>query len=157
MKPKPLFDDELPPRPGRSWWLSRSIGTLMIVVAVSALVLAFVAERSRRLAAAKQPPSRPRPILTAARLRRQIPQTKRLLSQPRDPFLIMADASIDPKMVVAAPMGIDDAMVVNRGGQSPQLGLIAPRAGVPPIPPTRRGPIRIPGPRLGLGQTPRPR
>ena len=42
-----------------------------------------------------------------------VPQVKAPAAQPRDPFVVVAAAEIDAKMVVPAPAGIDEAMVFN--------------------------------------------
>ena len=92
MKPKPKFELELPSRARRWYWPIRSIGQLMIAVALNGLVLSVVPELSRRLVQGslniKKGPGRkavvPGPI---GRLQAEIRPS-------RDPFVIMAPAEV---------------------------------------------------------------
>jgi hypothetical protein len=118
MNSKTNFDPELPTKLRRCYRSVRSIGHLMIVVAVSGLLLSVLPAGSRRHRAARVP----RNVALIPRPGESL-QAKALPEQTRDPFVIMAPAEIDPKMVKLAPAGIDEEMVVNpysRGGQSPR-------------------------------------
>jgi len=127
----------------------------MVVVAASALVLAFLAERSRQqqaVAAWSQWGSRPNSTVPGA-LGLDL-QAKAMENTRRDPFVIVADASIDPKMAVRAPEGIDEAMVFNSDGRRGQSGPTAPRARTLPVAPERQNPNSAPGPWFGPGGPP---
>jgi hypothetical protein len=114
MKPDLDFDDELKLKSSRCWLPVRSIWLLMLLVAVSAATTTIIAGVFRHPISAKYTTGARMPIATLPVL---IPA-----DLPRDPFVITADASIDPKMVVSAPLGIDEAMVFNpddHGGLRP--------------------------------------
>ena len=155
MEFKPGFDDELLLKHRQRRWPFRSIGSLMIVVAACGIVLTVFAVRSRKQATMKWPQVRPRPLLTLAQLRAQNPPANALMEQLPDRFVTMADPSIDPRMVVAAPAGIDDAMVFNPNVRRAQPGLAAPGAGQPPNIP--KGQLAKPAarPRVGPQLAPR--
>jgi hypothetical protein len=106
MKLKPGFDDEFQPKRHR-WSLPvRSIGLVMVEVAVCVAVLSVMAGLGKHKRNVRHFSARaPRPV--------QIPQVNALVAQPRDSFVVIAAAEIDAKMVVAAPAGIDEAMVFN--------------------------------------------
>jgi hypothetical protein len=105
VKPNPGFDDEIRLKGSRWWWPVRSIGRLMLVVAASALTMAIIAGTVGHKITPKQRTSRARvPVMN--------PPALPIASQLPDPFVIVADATIDPKMVVPAPP-IDEAMVFN--------------------------------------------
>jgi hypothetical protein len=141
MKPKPNFDPDFPMTSRRRYWPIRSIGQLMIVVALSGLVLSVVSMKSQR----------PSPSVN---VRKRLPMTSRLVQVPSrnlqardvvqpppDRFVIVARAEIDPAMVVQARPDIDPGMVFNPYTR---------RRGSAPSDP-------MPGVSLWeLGQTPRP-
>jgi hypothetical protein len=149
MKPRPGFDDELPLKLRPTHWPARSIGQLMIAVAASGLVLAVLAGMGKHK-------SNVRYLRLRAQRPVQGPQVKALGAQPRDPFMVMAAAEIDPTMVVPAPVGIDEGMVFNPevGGRQP--GLAAP-PGYLPVPPAGQQPHPVPGGSSPPGRTPKPR
>jgi hypothetical protein len=127
----------------------------MIVVAASALVLAFLAERSRqKQAVAAWSRWGPRPKSTVPGAPGLNLQAKAIENRRRNPFVIVAEASIDPKMVVRAPEGIDEAMVFNPNRRRGQSGPTAPRARNPPVAPEGQNPNSAPGPWFGPGGPP---
>jgi hypothetical protein len=138
MKLKPEFDVEFPPKPRRRWWPFRSIGSLMLLVLAIALGLAIMAERASRQQAIA---NRALPRLRTKSAVWQVPPREQQAKPPviplRDRFVITADASIDAKMVVPAPEGIDDAMVFNPDVRARLPKAIAPRLAVPSAPPPR--------------------
>ena len=71
----------------------------------------------------------------------QVPQVKAPAAQPRDPFVVVAAAEIDAKMVVPAPAGIDEAMVFNPYSRErqPAHGAPASRALLAPVPDDQPG------------------
>jgi hypothetical protein len=105
VKPNQDFDDEISLKSARRWSPVRLIWLLMFVVAVSAATMVIIAGTFRLHISAKNTTGIRTPIATLPVLV--------LADQPRDPFVITADAWIDPKMVVSAPVGIDEAMVFN--------------------------------------------
>jgi hypothetical protein len=130
----------------------------MIVVAASALVLAFLAVRSRqKQAVAAWSQWGPRPRATVSRALGLNVQAKAIENRRRDPFLIVADASVDPKMVVRAPEGVDEAMVFNPAGRRGKCGPTAPRARNLPVAPEPQNPNSAPAPWFGPSGTPPPR
>ncbi len=136
MKLKPGFDDELQLKGQRWAWPVRSIGRLMIVVAVCGAALSVMAGMGQHIRNVRYFPARAqRPI--------QAPQTNVLVAQPRDPFVVVAAAEIDAKMVVAAPAGIDEAMVFNPYTGERQSAQAAPALGSPlmPFPGTQPGQV----------------
>lgn len=142
MKPDPDFDPKCRVKTWRrGYWPIRSIGSLMIVIALSGLMLR----------ALPIPPRRPRPPAWKVAPRLAVPivvqgpvRTPRArVAQPPDRFVIVAPAEIDPEMVVRAREDIDPEMVFNpetgRRGATP----ISPAPAVNPYFP---GPIPIPAP-----------
>jgi hypothetical protein len=129
MKLKPGFDDELQPKK-QPWFRSiRSIGQLMLVVAVGGLTVAVVAgianqKRSRRYL---RGPVVQRPV--------QVPQVKALVARKRDSFVVIAAADIDAKMVMPAPAEIDEAMVINpdRRDRQADVSVPGPASPYPPL------------------------
>ncbi len=103
----------------------RSIGLLMLLVALCALLLSAALETQR-----KPPPviAAPFPVVAVPAVLVYAPSRPVLAP---DPFVRVADASIDPKFVVPAPPDLDQAMVVN-----PE----APARGLAPLTPTGEGP-----------------
>ena len=119
---KPDFDDEFQPKRQRWAVPVRSIGRLMIVVAAccaASLVMAGTAKHKKNV----------RYFPARAQRRDQAPQTNAFVAQPRDPFVVVPAAEIDAKMVVAAPAGIDDAMVFNPYAREQQSVQGAPAPG----------------------------
>ena len=116
MKPNQDFDDEITLKSTRRWSPVRLIWLLIFVAIVSAATLEIIAGTFRHhiSISAKYMTGIQVPIATLPLLV--------LTDQPHDPFVITADPSIDPKMVVSAPLGIDEAMVFNpddHGGLRP--------------------------------------
>lgn len=137
MKLKSGFDDEFQPK-GQQWpWPVRSIGRLMIVVAACGAVLSVMAGTGKHKRNARYFPARvQRPV--------QGPQVKALVAQPRDPFVVVAAAEIDAKMVLPAPAGIDEAMVFNPYTGERPSGLSAPGLGSPMTPSPGSQPGQVP-------------
>ena len=136
MKLKPGFDDEFQPKRQRRAWPVRSIGRLLVVVAVCGAALSVMAGMGKHKRNVRSFP---------ARVQRpgQAPQTNALVAPPGDPFMVVAAPEIDAAMVVAAPAGIDEAMVFNpytRERQSAQ-GAPAPGSRLIPIPGTQPGQV----------------
>jgi hypothetical protein len=122
MKRKPGFDDEFQPK-GQPWAVPvRSIGRLMIAVAVCSAALSVMAGPAKHKKNVRSFPAR-------VQRRVQAPQINALVAQPRDPFVVVPSAEIDAKMVVAAPAGIDDAMVFNPYAREQQSVQGAPAPG----------------------------
>jgi len=96
---------EFPSKLCRWYWPIRSIGQLMIVVALSGLAMAVLPDRPRPMSLA--PGIRP----TAVRAVQVLPPVQ----APRVPdrFVREAPGGIDDAMIVTARPGIDDAMIVN--------------------------------------------
>jgi hypothetical protein len=143
---KPGFDDEFQPKASNRSWLVRLIGWMMIMLATCGVAISVAAGtgKAKRRSKVGLPVLR-RPI--------QSPQVKSGLVQPRDPFVVVAGAEIDAKMVVAAPVGIDEAMVFNpetRGWQ-PAAGAAAPDRFLIPLPGNQ--PDRMPGSLVPPGST----
>jgi hypothetical protein len=136
MKLKPGFDDELQPKGQPSAWSIRSIAWLMIVVADCGLAIAVIAGAGKHNNANRYFPARvQRPA--------QFPQAKALVVQPSDPFMVIPPAELDAKMVVAAPRGIDEAMVFNPYTGERQAGSYTPAPGgaLAPSPVDPRGQV----------------
>ena len=143
---KPGFDDEFQPKAPKRFWLVRLIGWMMIISATCGVAISVAAgpNKVKRRSQVALPAVR-RPI--------RIPQVKSGPVQPRDPFVVVAGAEIDAKMVVAAPVGIDDAMVI-----SPETRGWQPAAGAAAldrflIPPPGNQPDRMPGSLAPPGST----
>jgi hypothetical protein len=152
MKLKPGFDDEFQPKPQRWAWPVRSIGRMMIVVAVCGACLSVMVGMGKHKRNVRYFRARvQRPILA--------PQAQALAVQPRDPFVVVASAEIDAMMVVPAPAGIDEAMVFNPYTRERQAALAAPAPGSPLMPDPETQPGQLPddyfAPR-GLPQWPAP-
>ena len=125
MTPNPGFDDEIRLKFPRWWWPVRSIGRLMLVVAASALTMAIIAGTVGHKITPKQRTSRARvPVMN--------PPALPFASQLPDPFVIVADATIDSKMVAPAPI-IDEAMVFNPESRD-RLPALAPGPESTPVP-----------------------
>ena len=136
MKPKSESDPELPSNLRRWYWRIRSIGQLMIVIALSGLVLSIVPPRTRGAVRGSlniktvrgQPAVIPGPI---GRLQAGARPS-------RDRFVIVAPAEIDPEMVVRADPDLDAEMVFNpETGRRGSPGA-APAPGGGPVEPTLR-------------------
>jgi hypothetical protein len=137
MKLKPGFDHEFQPKRQRWTGPVRSIGRLMIVVAVCSTALSVMAGTGKHKKNVRYFPARVRrPV--------QAPQTNALVAQPRDPFVVVPATEIDAKMVVAAPAGIDDAMVFNPYTGERQSAQGAPAAGSPLMPLYPGEPVQVP-------------
>jgi hypothetical protein len=137
MKRKPGFDDEFQPKGQRLAWPLRSIGLLMIVVTVCGAALSVRAGTGKHKRNLRYFPAR-------VQRRDQAPQTNAFVAQPRDPFVVVPAAEIDAKMVVAAPAGIDDAMVFNPYTREQQSVQGAPAPGSLLMPFYEGNPGRVP-------------
>jgi hypothetical protein len=132
MVPIPRLDPEFTSQPKSRYWLSlpRSLGRLMILIALFGLILAAFMEGKRPLAVV--PAARRvafQPIRTTPR---------RPIARPRDRSVITARPGIDDAMIHTARQGIDDAMILSPGRIprmpiliAPQPGAEAPRAAPP--------------------------
>jgi hypothetical protein len=111
MKHKADFDPMYGVNWRRGYWPIRSIGSLMIVVALSGLMLrAWLIPPGRPGAAARRAaPMRSVPVVVQGPV--QTPRTG--VGPPPDRFVIVAPAEIDPEMVVRARDDIDPEMVFN--------------------------------------------
>jgi hypothetical protein len=137
MKRKPGFDDEFQPKGQRLAWPLRSIGLLMIVVTVCGAALSVMAGTGKHKRNLRYYPARvQQPV--------QAPQANAFVPQPRDPFVVVPSAEIDAKMVVAAPAGIDDAMVFNPYTREQQSVQGVPAPGGPLMPFYRGDPGQVP-------------
>jgi hypothetical protein len=151
MHHKPDFD-EFQPKGRRSAWSLRSIGRLMIVVAGCSAALSVMAGSGKHKRNLRYYPAR-------VQRRVQAPQTNGLMAQPRDPFVVVPAAEIDAKMVVAAPAGIDDAMVFNPYSREQQSAQGVPAPGSLLMPCYGGEPGGVPGnehPPQSLPQLPAP-
>jgi hypothetical protein len=137
MKLRPGFDDEFQPKRQRWTVPVRSIGRLMIVVAVCSTALSFMAGTAKHKKNIRYFPAK-------VQRRHQAPQTNALVAQPRDPFVVVPAAEIDAKMVVAAPAGIDDAMVFNPYTREQQSVQSAPAPGSLLMPFYEGNPSQVP-------------
>jgi hypothetical protein len=137
MRPKPDFDPEFPAHSRRWYWPIRSIGQLMIVIALSGLVLSVVPLRSR-----PAPPVRTRPRFSRNPIVIQGPVwgLQARGEQPRDRFVVIAPREIDPGMVVYARPDLDEGMVFSPYANRP----VAPAARIPGLGPAL--PSERPGP-----------
>jgi hypothetical protein len=134
MKLKPGFDDEFQRKRKARSWPVRSIGRLMIVVAVSGAALSVMTGMGKQKRNSRYFPARvQRPI--------QAPRPSVLAAKPADPFVVVAAAEIDARMVVAAPVGIDEAMVFNpyTGERQSADGAPTPGSHLMPFPETQPG------------------
>jgi hypothetical protein len=137
MKLKPGLDDEFQPQE-QPWAVPvRSIGRLMIAVAVCSAALSVMAGPAKHKKNVRSFPAK-------VQRRVQAPQTNALVAQPRNPFVVVPSAEIDAKMVVAAPAGIDDAMVFNPYTREQQSIQGAPAPGGPLMPFYRGDPGQVP-------------
>jgi hypothetical protein len=126
MKLKPGFDDEFQPK-GQRWSRPRrSIGWLMIALAVCSGALSVTAGMGKYKRS-------PRTSFLRAQRAVPIPQVSAPVAQASDPFVVVAAAEIDAGMIVVAPAEIDEAMVSNPESRDRQpTG--APVPGTPLIP-----------------------
>jgi hypothetical protein len=107
MRPKRKPELEFQPRLRRWYGPIRSIGQLMVVVALSGLAMAVLPDRQRPMRLA--PGIRP----AAVRAVQVIPQAQ--APRAADTFIREARPGIDDAMIVTARGGIDDAMIVSPG------------------------------------------
>lgn len=132
MRPKPQVDPEFMSCPKSRGRLSlpRSLGRLMILIALLGLALGVYSERVR-------PGPAPFPARLVAFLPPRTPPT-RALTRLQDPSVLVARQGIDDAMIHTARRGIDDAMIVNPGRMARVPIFIVPRSGgnQPPLSPT---------------------
>jgi hypothetical protein len=136
MKREPVFVPKCSAAPRRWSWRIRSIGQLMIVIAVIGLVLAALPRKSR-------PPAPLALRLTPvpgklAFSQVPVPDVSAQPRTPRDPFVRIAPAEIDPGMVVRADPDLDAAMVFNPDAGRPESWPADRVPGVAPVEPTLR-------------------
>jgi hypothetical protein len=129
MKHKLDFDPEILIRQRRRCSPIHSIGQLMVIVAVSALILSAVAAAARHLLLAPSPAGGAPLVLRAGFSPVAVAggaggalQAEVFLQQPSDPFVIVAPQSIDLGMVVWAPEWIDPDMIVTARAPARQRG-----------------------------------
>jgi hypothetical protein len=150
MKFEADFDDGLAPKGQRRRPSVRSIGQLLMMVAVCGAVVSLISvyaetgkqKRNTRLFAIRAPRSV------------QIPQAQAPAPRPPDPFVVTATAEIDAKIVVPAPAIIDEAMVFNpyTRDRHSALGASASGSALLPFPATSPGQL----PEWYLPQRPAP-
>jgi len=158
MKSKPRFDADFDANSRRWYWSAHSIGRLAIVMVFFGLTAAAMAARATRQVSSSRAHPRISRNATVVQRPGQGPQARAFVVQPREPFVILAPAGIDPEMVVPAPAEIDEAMVFHpeTGGQprvlaTPQVPRVVPGPRLKPSPvpdrssPTERAP-RLPAP-----------
>jgi hypothetical protein len=128
MKRQPGFDFEFVAKGSRPWWSIRSIGLLMILVAVIGLVLAVgMGIREQKPVAVR--PAFPVMAIPAVLVQPATPPV------PPDRFVRLADTSIDPQMVIPAPADLDDEMVINpEGRRARRPAILLPPASAPDRP-----------------------
>ncbi|MGC8638812.1 MAG: hypothetical protein ACP5XB_02905 [Isosphaeraceae bacterium] len=132
MRSQPHLDPEFTSCPKSGSWLAqpRSLGRLMILIAVLGLALGVYAEGRR-----------PNPVFPGGRVVAFQPPRlapRRPLVRPRDPSVIVARPGIDEAMIHTARPGIDNAMIGNPGRVARMPVLIVPKSGAGgpvPVPP----------------------
>jgi hypothetical protein len=107
MRPKNESELDFQPKLRRWYWPIRSIGQLMVVVALSGLAMAVLPDRHRPMPLALG--IRP----AAVRAVQVIPRGQ--IPRAADPFVREARPGIDDAMIVTARPGIDDAMIISPG------------------------------------------
>jgi hypothetical protein len=114
------------------WFVPKTLGRLMLLVALSALGLGSLAHQSRVSGVMAAPrPRLAKPAQLPLRYIREVPPR----ISPADRFIKVAPEEIDERFVIAAPEGIDDHMIVaperltRHEGTVPRL-----RQPVPPAP-----------------------
>jgi hypothetical protein len=131
MKPKVPFDPEFAADARRWYWPIRSIGPLMIVVALGGLTL--WAAPMKRGGKASGPSNLRRVPAGRAAIRGPLRSPPAQVDRPRDRFVIMTCPEIDPAMVILAPE-IDAGMVVHPGTPG-RASSVAPRVDFGPLRP----------------------
>jgi hypothetical protein len=144
------FDSTFRKKISRRWsWPIRSIGSLMVMIALSSLSLTVMARGTRRQTKPATPVKSWRvpqgPVLTR-KAARGVPAQVMPVPKPRtDRFAIEANAEIDPKMVLKADPNIDPEMIFNPevGGWRALPIVPVPVPGNPlvPWPPSGQGEI----------------
>jgi hypothetical protein len=127
MTPEARFDPEFSTHSKGRYWSGRTTALLLALLAVIGLTLAVKANEPRRQAGRRPPVVRLSPPRW---LPRDILLYPQLAPAPeaREPFVVVAQADIDRRMVVPAPRGIDEQMVVHpRSDNQPANTLIVPR------------------------------
>jgi hypothetical protein len=132
MRPNTEYDPDFASRPCSKTTPARTRWPLLLLAVTATLTLVFT--KSTRSGPA--PLRSTTPWLKPARvaLVQPVPGRTRNLrnSQRGEHFVMMADPSIDPTMVRAAPAGIDEAMVVPAQGRATAVPLvIVPRVDQP--------------------------
>jgi hypothetical protein len=120
MRTKRESELEFQPKLRRWYWSIRSIGQLMVVVALSGLAMAVLPDRHRPMPLA--PGTRP----GAVRAVQVVPRVQVPRARAVDPFLHEARPGIDDAMIVTARPGIDDAMIVGPGRMRGALAIPQP-------------------------------
>jgi hypothetical protein len=154
------FDSRSRKENSRWWsWPTRSIGLLMVMIALSSLSLTVMARGTRRQSKPATPVtsrSVPQgPVLTPKAAPGVPAKVMPVPMQRTDRFVIEADAEIDPKMVLKADPTIDPEMVFNPeiDGRLSLPIVPVPVPGNPLVP--KRAPT--PGEIDPHGRAPRPR
>src|SRR5262245_40329764 len=143
MKPKLDFDPEFRANSRRWYWPIRSIGQLMIVIALGGVVLSVVPVGSRQQARPSRPLRRFVPNATLLQGPVLSPQGQAGERQPPDRFVVIAPAEIDPGMVVWARPDLDAGMVFDPYARRRSLPTI-PMPGSGPAAPGPDGGGRLP-------------
>jgi hypothetical protein len=110
MKSKIQFDPELGKNARRWYWPIRSIGQLMIVVALSGLTLWAVPRRSGD--SVSGPLNLRRIPAGMPTIRGPLRSPRAEVGQPNDRFVIVARPDLDAGMVIQARPDIDAGMVI---------------------------------------------
>ena len=148
MKPKPDLDPDF--AADSRWWSVwvRAIGLRTLVIALAGSILCGLTLACRVSAMAGDAVAQTNGRVVVLQKPGQAPRAKALTRSPRDRFVVMARANIDPEMIVPAPAGIDEAMVFTEDeGRLVRWTVVAPRPGVPAV--AVPGYLPIPQPRTG--------
>jgi len=129
------FDDAFLCKARKRPWPVRLIVLLLTLAVTCGVACSLLADVRKQKQSARPVAPRVPPLVTIRPLYGD-------LAQPGDPFVIMAPAEIDPRMVVPAPAG-DEAMVFNpeNGGQRIASGAARPGTHVNPVPGVKPGQV----------------
>jgi hypothetical protein len=143
MKSKIPFDPEFRANARRWYWPIRSIGQLMIVVALIGLTLWGMRMMPQRAGSGSLTFLVDPSTMTMVQGPEQIPSAP--FAPPRDRFVIVPRPEIDPHMFILARPDLDAGMVIHLGTRG-RLARVAPMVGEgPPVP----GPAPLPVPGRG--------
>ncbi len=123
MRPKTVIDPDFRSNARRWFWPIRSIGQLMIVVALSGLVLSVYPMKAQRQSRVPLKIVRFRGNVRGTSIGAPTPAVNPRVAvrPPADRFTVVASPDIDPAMVITASPDIDPGMVIRRGDDEPQL------------------------------------